>query len=309
MITLEKIPFTSVAGQPLTLYLWQTDAPCRGVIQLVHGMAEHIARYDRLARALCAAGYTVAGHSHLGHGEDAREDELGFFGRKDGWDHLVEDVHAAHEMLLKRFPGQRFAILGHSMGSFVTREYLLRYGGDLTAAVICGTGWFPGPLCSVARAAAALCGVFGGWQKPAPLVDRLMSKDNNKAFAPARPPFDWLSRDEASVDAFLADPLCGFHPTVGMFRDMLGGIRFIGAPCNVAKMDPATPVLFLSGDRDPVGSMGAGVQRVAKLFTDAGCRSLSVKLYPGARHEILNETNRREVWDDLLRWLEKNSPL
>ena len=105
MITLEKIPFTSVAGQPLTLYLWQTDAPCRGVIQLVHGMAEHIARYDRLARALCAAGYTVAGHSHLGHGEDAREDELGFFGRKDGWDHLVEDVHAAHEMLLKRFPG------------------------------------------------------------------------------------------------------------------------------------------------------------------------------------------------------------
>ena len=175
MITLEKIPFTSVAGQPLTLYLWQTDAPCRGVIQLVHGMAEHIARYDRLARALCAAGYTVAGHSHLGHGEDAREDELGFFGRKDGWDHLVEDVHAAHEMLLKRFPDQRFAILGHSMGSFVTREYLLRYGGDLTAAVICGTGWFPGPLCSVARAAAALCGVFGGWQKPAPLVDRLMS--------------------------------------------------------------------------------------------------------------------------------------
>ena len=162
MITLEKIPFTSVAGQPLTLYLWQTDAPCRGVIQLVHGMAEHIARYDRLARALCAAGYIVAGHSHLGHGEDAREDELGFFGRKDGWDHLVEDVHAAHEMLLKRFPDQRFAILGHSMGSFVTREYLLRYGGDLTAAVICGTGWFPGPLCSVARAAAALCGVFGG---------------------------------------------------------------------------------------------------------------------------------------------------
>lgn len=145
MITLEKIPFTSVAGQPLTLYLWQTDAPCRGVIQLVHGMAEHIARYDRLARALCAAGYTVAGHSHLGHGEDAREDELGFFGRKDGWDHLVEDVLAAHEMLLKRFPDQRFAILGHSMGSFVTREYLLRYGGDLTAAVICGTGLVPRP--------------------------------------------------------------------------------------------------------------------------------------------------------------------
>ena len=306
MITLEKIPFTSVAGQPLTLYLWQTDAPCRGVIQLVHGMAEHIARYDRLARALCAAGYTVAGHSHLGHGEDAREDELGFFGRKDGWDHLVEDVHAAHEMLLKRFPGQRFAILGHSMGSFVTREYLLRYGGDLTAAVICGTGWFPGPLCSVARAAAALCGVFGGWQKPAPLVDRLMSKDNNKAFAPARTPFDWLSRDTVEVDKYIADPLCGQKASIGLFYEMLGGIRFISTPKNIASMNRNTPILFISGDKDPVGEMGKGVRRAYEAFRRAGVRDVELKLYKGLRHEILNEDCRAVVYNDLWSWIEKH---
>lgn len=303
MITLEKIPFTSVAGQPLTLYLWQTDAPCRGVIQLVHGMAEHIARYDRLARALCAAGYTVAGHSHLGHGEDAREDELGFFGRKDGWDHLVEDVHAAHEMLLKRFPGQRFAILGHSMGSFVTREYLLRYGGDLTAAVICGTGWFPGPLCSVARAAAALCGVFGGWQKPAPLVDRLMSKDNNKAFAPARTPFDWLSRDTAEVDKYMADPRCGFLFTARGYYDMFTGLKSLS---RLAALPGNLPVLFISGDADPIGTQGKGVNTVAQQFRDAGVRDVTVRLYPGARHELFNETNRDEITAELIDWLNRH---
>ena len=306
MITLEKIPFTSVAGQPLTLYLWQTDAPCRGVIQLVHGMAEHIARYDRLARALCAAGYTVAGHSHLGHGEDAREDELGFFGRKDGWDHLVEDVHAAHEMLLERFPGQRFAILGHSMGSFVTREYLLRYGGDLTAAVICGTGWFPGPLCSVARAAAALCGVFGGWQKPAPLVDRLMSKDNNKAFAPARTPFDWLSRDTAEVDKYMADLRCGFLFTARGYYDMFTGLKSLSRLHRLAALPGNLPVLFISGDADPIGTQGKGVNTVAQQFRDAGVRDVTVRLYPGARHELFNETNRDEITAELIDWLNRH---
>lgn len=306
MITLEKIPFTSVAGRPLTLYLWQTDAPCRGVIQLVHGMAEHIARYDRLARALCAAGYTVAGHSHLGHGEDAREDELGFFGRRDGWDHLVEDVHAAHEMLLKRFPGQRFAILGHSMGSFVTREYLLRYGGDLTAAVICGTGWFPGPLCSVARAAAALCGVFGGWQKPAPLVDRLMSKDNNKAFAPVRTPFDWLSRDTAEVDKYMADPRCGFLFTARGYYDMFTGLKSLSRLHRLAALPGDLPVLFISGDADPIGTQGKGVNTVAQQFRDAGVRDVTVRLYPGARHELFNETNRDEITAELIDWLNRH---
>ena len=306
MITLEKIPFTSVAGRPLTLYLWQTDAPCRGVIQLVHGMAEHIARYDRLARALCAAGYTVAGHSHLGHGEDAREDELGFFGRRDGWDHLVEDVHAAHEMLLKRFPGQRFAILGHSMGSFVTREYLLRYGGDLTAAVICGTGWFPGPLCSVARAAAALCGVFGGWQKPAPLVDRLMSKDNNKAFAPVRTPFDWLSRDTAEVDKYMADLRCGFLFTARGYYDMFTGLKSLSRLHRLAALPGNLPVLFISGDADPIGTQGKGVSTVAQQFRDAGVRDVTVRLYPGARHELFNETNRDEITAELIDWLNRH---
>lgn len=269
-------------------------------------MAEHIARYDRLARALCAAGYTVAGHSHLGHGEDAREDELGFFGRKDGWDHLVEDVHAAHEMLLKRFPGQRFAILGHSMGSFVTREYLLRYGGDLTAAVICGTGWFPGPLCSVARAAAALCGVFGGWQKPAPLVDRLMSKDNNKAFAPARTPFDWLSRDTAEVDKYMADLRCGFLFTARGYYDMFTGLKSLSRLHRLAALPGNLPVLFISGDADPIGTQGKGVNTVAQQFRDAGVRDVTVRLYPGARHELFNETNRDEITAELIDWLNRH---
>ena len=298
MITLEKIPFTSVADRPLTLYLWQTDAPCRGVIQLVHGMAEHIARYDRLARALCAAGYTVAGHSHLGHGEDARED---FFAQPNGNGCGLQDIHTLRTLTQKEHPQLPYFILGHSMGSFVTREYLLRYGGDLTAAVICGTGWFPGPLCSVARAAAALCGVFGGWQKPAPLVDRLMSKDNNKAFAPARTPFDWLSRDTAEVDKYMADLRCGFLFTARGYYDMFTGLKSLSRLHRLAALPGNLPVLFISGDADPIGTQGKGVSTVAQQFRDAGVRDVTVRLYPGARHELFNETNA-----ELIDWLNRH---
>lgn len=303
MIQLEKIPFKSVADRPLTLYLWQPDIPCRGVVQLIHGMAEHIARYDRLARALCEAGYAVAGHSHLGHGEDAREDELGYFGAKDGWNHLVEDAHTVHNMLMERFPGQRFAILGHSMGSFVAREYLLRYGGDLTAAVICGTGWYPGALCSVAQAAAALCGVFGGWQKPAPLVDRLMSKDNNKGFSAVRTQFDWLSRDTAEVDKYCADPRCGFLFTARGYYDMFTGLKALSQLHRLSALPGDLPVLFIAGDADPVGAQGKGVNTVAQQFRDAGVQDVTVRLYAGARHELFNEINRDEITSDLIGWL------
>ena len=157
------------------------------------------------------------------------------------------------------------------------------------------------------KLSALLCRIKGP-EYVSGFVYQLSLGNYNRSFRPNRTGSDWLSRDGASVDAFLSDPLCGFRPTVGMFRDMLGGIRFIGDPANTAKMDPATPILFLSGDHDPVGSMGRGVRRVEKLFRDAGCRDVTVKLYPGGRHEILNETNRDEVRRDLLDWLEIHLP-
>ena len=135
-------------------------------------------------------------------------------------------------------------------------------------------------------------------------VNELSLGAYNKAFKPNRTSSDWISRDEAAVDAYLADPLCSFMPTVGMFRDMMGGLQFIADPANLARMDKDTPVYFLSGDHDPVGSMGRGVRKVEELFRSAGCRDVTVKLYPGGRHEMFNELNRQEVFDDLLAWIE-----
>lgn len=310
MCETENFSFLSADGiHQIQCRLWLPACPPRGMVQIVHGVAEHMGRYEDTARFLTGHGFAVCGEDHLGHGRTASDGKFGYFGPKNGWSLLVRDIAQLRQRMGRRFPGIPYFILGHSMGSFLTRTYLIQYPGTVHGAILSGTGQEAPALVSMGQALSALLCRLKGPDYVSDLVYSLSLGNYNRPFRPNRTDSDWLSRDEASVDAFLADPLCGFHPTVGMFRDMLGGIRFIGAPRNAAKMDPATPVLFLSGDRDPVGSMGAGVQRVAKLFTDAGCRSLSVKLYPGARHEILNEINRREVWDDLLRWLEKNLPL
>ncbi len=310
MCETENFSFLSADGiHQIQCRLWLPACPPRGVVQIVHGVAEHMGRYEDTARFLTGHGFAVCGEDHLGHGRTASDGKYGYFGPKNGWSLLVRDIAQLRQSMGQRFPKIPYFILGHSMGSFLTRTYLIQYPGTVHGAILSGTGQEAPALVSMGQALSALLCRLKGPDYVSDLVYSLSLGNYNRPFRPNRTDSDWLSRDEASVDAFLADPLCGFHPTVGMFRDMLRGIRFIGAPCNAAKMDPSTPVLFLSGDRDPVGSMGAGVQRVAKLFTDAGCRSLSVKLYPGARHEILNEINRREVWDDLLHWLEKNSPL
>lgn len=309
MCETENFSFLSADGMhQIQCRLWLPQVPPRGVVQIVHGVAEHMGRYEDTARFLAGRGFAVCGEDHLGHGRTAADGKYGYFGPENGWSLLVQDIAQLRQRMGQRFPGLPYFLLGHSMGSFLTRTYLIQYPGTVTGAVLSGTGQEAPGLVAMGQALAALLCRLRGPEYVSGLVYSLSLGNYNRPFRPNRTDSDWLSRDEASVDAFLADPLCGFRPTVGMFRDMLVGIRFIGSPGNAAKMDPATPVLFLSGDRDPVGSMGAGVQRVVKLFRDAGCGDVTVKLYPGARHEILNETNRREVWDDLLRWLEKNSP-
>ena len=161
-------------------------------------------------------------------------------------------------------------------------------------------------LCLLLALAAALCGVFGGWQKPAPLVDRLMSKDNNKAFAPARTPFDWLSRDTAEVDKYMADLRCGFLFTARGYYDMFTGLKSLSRLHRLAALPGNLPVLFISGDADPIGTQGKGVSTVAQQFRDAGVRDVTVRLYPGARHELFNETNRDEITAELIDWLNRH---
>ena len=281
---------------------WVPEGSPRGVIQIVHGVAEHIGRYDPVARFLASWGYVVCGGDHLGHGLTA-EGEFGYFGPKNGWDLVVRDVRALRVLEEEKYPNLPYVILGHSMGSFLTRSYLIRWPGTVDAAVLSGTGQESAVTVAAGKAlSSALCKARGEEYVSA-LVAGLSLGSYNKAFKPNRTPCDWLSRDEAMVDASLADPLCNFTPTVGLFRDMLGGLQFIADKSKLSRMDKSTPVYFLSGDRDPVGSMGKGVRKVEKMFRAAGCGDVTVKLYPGGRHEMFNETNRQEVFDDLLAWI------
>lgn len=281
--------------------VWLPEGRPRAVIQIFHGMAEHIARYDRPAIELARRGYAVVGHNHQGHGPETPKEKLGYFYDKDGWINIMEDGYAVTEAVKKQLPGIPLVLLGHSMGSFLAREYVLRYGDALDGLILSGTGWYPATVCS----AGALVAGIASPKKPAPFVDKMAFSGNNKAFTPARTPFDWLSRDKAEVDKYIADPYCGFTFTGRAFHDFFEGLKALTKLDRLSAMPKKLPVYFMSGDRDPVGQMGKGVLEVAGQFRQAGLSDVSVHLYDGARHELFNETNRDEVLHELETWLDE----
>lgn len=284
------------------------DAPPRAVIQIVHGMSEYILRYDEFARFLTGRGFAVIGHDHLGHGRTAfGREEYGFLGHQGGWDYLTQDVHTLRELTGAQFPGLPFFMLGHSMGSFLARSYLIRWPGSLSGCILSGTGQPGAALVTLGKTLAEFFIRTRGANTVSKLLARLSIGAYNKHFRPNRTGVDWISRDSAVVDAYVADPLCRFVPTVGMYRDMMEGLQFIHDRDNLSKMDPDTPVHFFSGDHDPVGDMGDGVRRIFESFRSAGVKDLSIKLYPDGRHEMLNELCRDGVYRDVLDWLEDHS--
>lgn len=287
---------------------WAPEGPPRGIVHLVHGISEHIGRYDETARFLAEHGFLVCGEDHLGHGRTVTDGSYGFFAPENGWTLAARDVRALRKLEGARHPNLPYFLLGHSMGSFLTRTYLILWPGTVSGAVLMGTGQEPAPLVALGKRISALECRRLGPRGVSPLVHTLSLGAYNRRFRPSRTPSDWLSRDPAEVDAFLADPLCQSRPTVSLFRDMMGGLQLIARRDQLARMDPSVPVCFLSGQEDPVGGMGRGVEQVVRMFQDAGCRDLSLHLYPGARHELFHEQNRREVWADLLDWLEDRLP-
>ena len=290
---------------PLHAALWRPEGVPRAVVQIVHGISEHIGRYQDFAAFLAEHGFVAAGHDHLGHGRTARgREEQGFLAERNGWGLLVRDVHALREHVGAQFPGLPYFLLGHSMGSFVVRSYLIAYPGTVDGCLLLGTGQPAPALLTFGRAVCALLCRTQGPRHVSRLVTALSLGAYDRPFRPNRTRADWISSDPAEVDAYLADPLCRFVPTVGMFRDLLGGLQTIGDPRALSRMDPETPLALFAGGDDPVGDQGEGVRRVARLLREAGCRSVSVQLYPGARHELLHETCREQVYADLLAWLE-----
>ena len=217
---------------------------------------------------------------------------------------MVDDLYTLRCHCGKEFPGVPYALLGHSMGSFLARTYLIRYPGTVQAAVIMGTGQQSAAMTAGGRLVAAReTRRLGGDDKVSKLAEGLAFGSYNKLFAPNRTSCDWLSLDTGNVDRYLADPLCGGYATLGLFREMLSGLDFIRDPKNLAKMNANTPVLFVAGEMDPVGDCGRGVWKAAQSFRRAGLRDVTVTIYPEARHEILNDFCREQVQSDILTWL------
>ena len=279
-----------------------------GVVQIAHGIAEHIERYDDFASFLAGNGFLVVGNDHLGHGKSiSDESDLGFFAENGGWQLVVGDMRKLYESTHAEFPDVPYFLFGHSMGSFLSRTYIIKYPKGLDGVILCGTGQQIPPIVASGK-------LLGrqvrrrGVRYQSELINQVAFGSYNNRIKARRTAYDWLSRDSAVVDRYIEDPLCGFIPTVELFLDMLEGIEFIGAQKNIKRMDPSLPIFLISGEQDPVGEYGKGVLRVYKAFLSAGMTGVIMKLYPECRHELLNELNRDEVMADILGWLKTRLP-
>ncbi len=280
------------------------DGKPRAVVQIAHGIAEHIDRYRPFMEFLADNGFVAAGNDHLGHGKSIRvPKEQGFFAEKDGWWRVVDDMDKLHGIMSKEYPELPYVLFGHSMGSFLTRTYLIKHPDRYDAVILSGTGHQSPALVLGGNAAASVMAKLNGAMGDGAKLDSLAFGTYLSKIENPRTKFDWLSRDTEQVDKYIADPLCGFVGKIGLYRDMMQGIKFITSEKNIAQMNKEKPVYFMSGDSDPVGDYGKGVERAYKAFCNAGLHDVFMRLYPGGRHEMLNETNKEQVYQDILNWL------
>ena len=296
---------STAPGRTLHAFYCEPDGPVRAVVQLSHGMVEFIDRYKPLAESLAARGIAVTGNDHLGHGGSIRtKADYGYFAQPDGNRAVLDDLHRMTRLAKQRWPGVPYFLLGHSMGSFYARQYLCEWGSELDGAIILGTGFQPKALVRLAKGICRVQAALFGWQHRSKLVERLSFAGYNNGLE-GRTTHDWLNRDAAEVDKYLADERCTFTFTVNAYYSMFSGILRLHDPAFVAQMPKDLPLLFLAGDADPVGERGKGVERAVQSLRDAGVQNMEVKFYPGARHELLVETNRQEVFADIAGWIEK----
>lgn len=274
------------------------------ILQIIHGMAEYIERYDEFAHAMAQKGILVTGEDHLGHGKSVGENgTYGYFCERDAATVVVRDAHRLKKMIQEQYPGVPYVILGHSMGSFILRNYLCRYGTGIQAAVIVGTGMQPKPLIYLGKAVLAVQKVLCGSKHPSRLMDALSFRSYNKRITDAETQMDWLTKERQIVKAYMEDPMCGFTFTVNGFQTLLELVNRLHKKENLEKMPKELPVLFTAGADDPVGEYGEGVKRAYQSFKDAGMKNVQLKLYDSDRHELLNETDKDTVYEDICQWI------
>lgn len=280
-----------------------TDTVPRAVIQICHGMKEYVRRYELFAQEMCARGYAVCGHDHLGHGETAKtEDDLGFVAEKKGADLLVEDLYTVTGKIRADFEGVPVILLGHSMGSFVGRALVAKYPNAVDGFIISGTGGPESPT-ALGKLVASMVALFRGKRYRSKLLHGMAMGGYTKRMGEDAPRSAWLTRDEEIVRKYDNDPFCKTIFTVRGFYDLFDLLGGVSKKSWAKKLRRDLPVLMISGDADPVGNYGKGVKVVYDRLCAASLTDVTLKLYGDARHELLNETNRDEVIADILEWL------
>lgn len=284
---------------------WEPEGQPRAIMQILHGIAEFVERYDDFANFLTAQGILVVAEDHMGHGQSINGEGIqGYF--HGGWFTAIADSMQLMEDTKAEFPDVPYILFGHSMGSFMARTILSKYPDcGLTAAVICGTGWQPTAALPAMVKMLEAVSKLSGETKPNEMLQKMIFGSYNKKVEHPRTSFDWLTREDKIVDAYIAHPLCGFTATAGLMREMIRGIHYIQQKNNLEAMNKQLPVFFIAGGDDPVGPYGKGVHTCAEAFRKAGMADVSVRIYPLCRHEILNEINREQVYQDVLKWVEK----
>jgi alpha-beta hydrolase superfamily lysophospholipase len=298
--------YNTIDDETIFYYKWPSNnkTPLKAVVQISHGVGEHAGRYQPIAKILQDKGYEVYANDHRVHGKSAKnEDYLGYYDGDNYFSDAIADMRQLTGIIKKEHPNKKIILFGHSMGSLLSREYVTKYGDDLEALVLSGTASFMKGLGSFGLLSAKFLGKLNGKHRSNELLKNLFFTQFNKKFKPNRTKVDWISSDENQVDLFEADPLRIEDFSLSIFSDILKGSKKINQISTFESTPKGLPIFIFSGDKDPVGEMGKGVIKVAKKYKNAGIEDITLKLYKGGRHEMLNEINKNEVEQDLLNWL------
>ena len=286
---------------------WKPEGEVKAVLQLCHGMVEYIRRYDEFAEFMCGHGYYVVGNDHLGHGKSIQsKSEYGFFNEKYGNACVIGDMHTLRQRTVKKYPDVPYFMLGHSMGSLLVRQYIQMYGNGLSGAVLLGASADQSKAVLVCgKRLCRLMAAVRGWHYRSRLIDGMVLGSYNKKFKQAKTRADWITSDLERLDAYVTDPLCSFVFTVNAYYSLFSGMQSMEKKENICMIPKTLPILFASGSDDPVGNFGKGVRKICEQYKAAGLQDVALKLYDGDRHELLNETDRRQVYQDLYDWMEE----
>jgi alpha-beta hydrolase superfamily lysophospholipase len=283
----------------------EPDKQPKAIIQIAHGMVEHIQRYHDFARHMVEQGIFVYGNDHRGHGKTGqKQGRMGYFSEADGFDKTAEDLFLLTKKIQEEYPNVPIILLGHSMGSFLARTYIQEHSHVIAGVILSGTGFYPRATTIFGKALAARLNPI----EKSPLMNRLAFGAFNRKIKDPKSPFDWISRDDDIVKAYMQDRYAGYIPTARFFVDLMTGLQYIHDPKRNEKIRKNLPVLFISGEADPVGSYGKGIWKTASMYKNTGIENITTTLFEGARHEVLNEINKTEVYEVIGRWIDKNLP-